>query len=104
MKISQYVIIRKYGNNSWPKYSRRMTAGSPALQSNEVAVKVTLELPDEIFTKPTFQANITVPKEAVSAPVIEAEVIDNVQKIIKQNLGFDVKLEVVEKETKKGKK
>lgn len=78
-----------------------MTAKSPALAANEVAIKVALELPDEIFTKPVFSADIKIPKEAVSAPVIEASVIDNVQEIIKQNLGFEVKLEIVEKDTKK---
>lgn len=75
-----------------------MTKESPALASNEVAIKVVLTLPDAIFDKPTFEAKIEVPNEAVSQPVITAEVIDNVQEIIKQNTGFEVKLEVVEKD------
>lgn len=75
-----------------------MTKSSPALASNEVAVKVSIELPDEIFDKPSLQANIVVPASAVSKPVINAGVIDNVQEIIKQNTGFDVRLEVVSSE------
>lgn len=72
-----------------------MTVGSPALDSNEIAVKVTLDIPDAIFDKPALEAKITIPEEAVSKPVISAEVIDNVQEIIKQNTGFEVKLEIV---------
>jgi hypothetical protein len=78
-----------------------MTKESPALASNEIAVKVSLEIPDAIFDKPTLQANITIPAEAVSKPVINAEVIDNVQEVIKQNTGFNVKLEVVDKDEEK---
>ena len=93
MQISQYIIVKK--TNKW-KHSSRMTVGTPALASNEVAVKVVLTLPDAIFDKPAFEAKVVVPEEAVSKPVITAEVIDNVQEIIKQNTGFEVKLEVVE--------
>lgn len=95
MKISQYIIIKK--KNKW-SYGSRMTKESPALASNEIAVKVSLEIPDAIFDKPTLEAQIVVPEEAVSKPVISAEVIDNVQDIIKQNTGFEVKLEVVSEE------
>ena len=98
MKISQYLIVKKYGSVHYPKYSSRLTAGSPSLQSNEIAVKLNLELPDAIFDKPAFEAKVVVPDEAVSKPVIEASVIDNVEDIIKKNTGFEVKLMVVEPE------
>jgi hypothetical protein len=75
-----------------------MTTENPALAANEVAVKVTLELPDAVFEKPAFEAKIEIPEAAVSKPVINAEVVDNVQEIIKQNTGFTVKLELIEKE------
>lgn len=93
MQISQYIVIKK--TSKW-RYSSRMTKGSPALASNEVAIKVALEIPDAVFDKPSLEAKIVIPKEAVSKPVIEAQVIDNVEQIIKQNTGFEVKLEVIE--------
>lgn len=96
MQISQYIVIKKTGTRYLSRYSSRLTKGSPALASNEIAVKVSIEVPDEIFEKPMLQAKVTIPKEAVSKPVINAEVIDNVESIIKQNTGFEVKLEVVE--------
>lgn len=92
MRVEQYIIVKKSGRFS---YSSRMTKGTPALDRNEIAVKVSIEIPDAIFERPALTATIKVPDTAVSKPVIEAEVIDNVQDIIKQNTGFDVKLEVV---------
>ncbi len=97
MKISQYLIVKRANRY---KYTSRMTVGSPALQANEVAVKISLELPDAIFDKPAFEAKVVVPDAAVSKPIISADVIDNVQDIIKQNTGFEVKLEVVEVDDK----
>lgn len=96
MQISQYIVIKKGGKGYYARYTSRLTKGNPALASNEIAVKVSIEVPDEIFDKPSLEAKITVPKEAVSQPVISAEVIDNVQEIIKQNTGFEVTLQVVE--------
>lgn len=97
MQISQYIVIKK--TNRW-KYASRMTRSSPALAANEIAVKVSIEIPDEIFDKPALTAEIKIPKEAVSKPTISAEVIDNVQDIIKQNTGFEVTLQVVEHDKK----
>lgn len=98
MQITQYIVVRKRKtySRSTGYYSSRMTVENPALDASEVAVKVTLELPDAAFEKPAFSAKIVVPKEAVSSPVIEASVVDNVQEMIRQGTGFDVKLEVVE--------
>ena len=99
MKTTQFIIVKqkktRYGYKS---YSSRLTQGSPALAADEVAVKVTLEIPDAAFEKPAFEAKIFVPDEAVSAPVIEAQVIDNVREMIKQGTGFDVRLEVVDRD------
>lgn len=106
MQISQYIIVKgkkKHTYSSYRRYSSRMSKGVPSLDADEVAVKINLELPDALFDKPSLEAKIVVPKEAVSKPVISADVIDNVQDIIKQNTGFDVRLELIEKEPKKKK-
>lgn len=92
MQLSQYIVIKRTGSGYSKRYSSRLTKGSPALLASEIAIKLEVEIPDEIFDKPALQAKVTVPKEAVSKPVIEASVIDNVEEIIKQNTGFEVKL------------
>lgn len=101
MKITQYIIVKGKKISSYSNfrtYTSRMTKGTPKLDADEVAVKVSLELPEALFDKPTLEANIEVPKEVVSKPVIDASMVDNVQDIIKQNTGFDVRLEVVDNE------
>ena len=101
MKISQYIIVKckkKSLYSGYRTFSSRMSKGNPKLDTDEVAVMVSIELPDALFDKPSLQANIVVPIEAVSKPIISAEVIDNVQDIIKQNTGFEVKLQIVDKE------
>lgn len=99
MQISQYIIVKK--KTRWSRggmYSSRMTSNNPVVEPDEIAVNVILELPDALFQRSTLQANIVIPESAVTRPVIEAEVINNVQDIIKQNSGFDVRLEVINKE------
>ena len=65
-------------------------------------MRIQVEIPDEVFDKPQFQASIKVPKDAVSAPVISAEIVDNVEEIIKTQTGFDVKLNLIEPEEDDG--
>lgn len=96
MIITSYLVIKKNGYRA----STRITKTVPSLDYNEIAVKINLQVPDELFSKPRLEASITVPKEAVSSPVIEAEVIDNIQDIIKQNTGFEVRLNLVPVEEK----
>lgn len=97
MRISNYIVVKankRYGRVH--SVSSRLTKNRPSLEANEIAVKVNLELPDELFDKPQLEATVKVPKEAVSAPVIDAEVVDNVEQIILDQTGFHVKLEVIE--------
>ena len=92
MFLERYLVVGKCQHH---KASARMTAKSPSLASNEVAVKLSLNIPDELFTKPQLQASITVPVSSVSAPVIDAEVIDNIQETISKTLGVDLSISVL---------
>lgn len=96
MKIVQYIVIKQTGSGYYKKYSSRMTRNNPAIASNEIAVKVSIDIPEAIFNKPSLEAKITVPESSVSQPVIDAVVVNDIQEIIKQNTGFDVKLEVID--------
>lgn len=101
MKIDQYIVVKgkkRNTNSSARIYSSRITKNKPSLDYDEVAVKVELEIPDAMFEKPALEAKIVIPKEAVLSPVISADVINNVEDIILQNTGFEVKLQVIEKE------
>ena len=79
MKINRYLIVGKRRNS---KPTARLTVTTPALESHEIAVKISLDIPEELFTKPQLEATIKVPEDSVNSPVIEAEVIDNIKEIV----------------------
>lgn len=93
MHLNRYLIIGKRRNQ---KPTARLSANAPALDSHEIAVKVSMELPDEIFSKPQLYASIKVPSSSVSAPAIDAEVIDNIQETIAKTLGIDLNIALIE--------
>lgn len=76
---------------SW-KTSARVSVNKPAVSSDEIAVKVAIELPATLFQRPNLEARITVPERAVQPPTISLEVIDDIERMIVANTGFDVKL------------
>lgn len=96
MKTTLYLCVKKSENRFDPSF--RVTKTKPGLMSNEIAVKINLELPDALFTKPQLEAKVTVSEKAVAPTTIDAEVVDNVEQIIKEKTGFDVKLTVVKDE------
>lgn len=93
MRLNRYLVV---GSKRHQKPSARLSVKIPALDSHEVAVLVTLEIPDALFQKPQLQASITVPADAVSAPVIEATVMDNIREIASQELGVDLQISMID--------
>ncbi|PPQ42119.1 hypothetical protein [Rhodopseudomonas palustris] len=74
--------------------SVRCTERLPSLDSGEVAIKVTAELPDALFRKPLLEAKITVPADKVSPAKIDASVADNITDVVRQNLGIDLQIKL----------
>ena len=93
MKINRYLIVGKRRNS---KPTARLTVTTPALESHEIAVKISLDIPEELFTKPQLEATIKVPEDSINSPVIEAGVIDNIKEIVSKQLGIDLNIGVVE--------
>jgi hypothetical protein len=54
----------------------RMTKGKPALRSDEIAIGITVEVPDSAFRAPIIMADLKVPDHAVMVPEISVEVIE----------------------------
>lgn len=74
----------------------RLTNKLPALTSGEVPIKLNVSVPDALFKRPQLQAQITIPESAVTAPVVSAEVLDNVKEVLSQTTGLDVQVSLVE--------
>ena len=88
MKTRHWITVRRNG-------SARLTKRKPEIDADEVSIQLALSLPDELFTKPQLQAEITVPTEVVRKEVIDASITDNVQEAIHQATGLSFAVSVV---------
>ena len=89
-------MIFKKGPYTHSELSARITKTAPRLNVGEVAVKVKVDLPQELFERPMLQASITVPKETIPQSIIDATVQDNVEKVIKEVTGAEIKFTLVD--------
>lgn len=88
------MIVRK--DSRYPyDLKARLANKLPALAVGEVPIKVDVSVPDALFKRPQLQASITVPESSVSSPVIDAVVLDNIQQVLQQQTGMDVKVSLV---------
>jgi len=93
VRLQPYLVI----TDKVRTWGYRVSSTYPKLESNEIVIRLSLEIPRKYFEKPTLQANITLPEG--KAQVIEAETISQVEEMIKQGLGITVNLNVVEPES-----
>lgn len=97
MRVTRYLIINK--PKGWgARPSVRVTTKAPRLGPRERSISVTLDLPDSLWDEPQLEATITVPDDKVSAPVIDAEVMDNIQEVLSQQLGVSLEISVIEQD------
>lgn len=97
IKIDCWFVVHR-GDPRVPAYSRRprvrVTAGEPALDRNERAIRLKVDLPLALFEPPSLAASIRVeaPREAVS---IDASAV---AEAVRQVIGMDVTIAVVDPE------
>jgi hypothetical protein len=71
----------------------RVAKNKPDTLANEVAIKVSLDLPIGLFRRPQLSATISVPEDTLPVE-ISADIQDNIVEAIRQASGMDVKLTV----------
>lgn len=76
----------------------RLTARTPKLARNEVAMQLDVEVPRALFDKPVLRAKVGVPASAAVGSVITAEVADNVAELLQAQLGLRIEIAVPEVE------
>lgn len=85
MKVSNWLVINRNGVKTVRK-------SKPSLDWDEIAVKLNLEIPDELFRRPTIEASVKVtdvPNTVYQPDLIIASIND-----IEQQLGAKVNLTV----------
>ena len=88
MKTGFWLVVKK---NS----SIRTVKHRPGLRWDEVAVYVSLDIPNELFTRPTMSASIVVDPKDVPKLEIEAKTVHDMTEILKRE-GYDINLQIVE--------
>lgn len=91
MKTQFYLITNARG-------SVRTTKTNPDLKWDEVAVHLSLDLPQILFQRPQLQGSINVKESQVLPHKIDVDVINNIQESIKQHTGVMVDLRIIEGE------
>ena len=87
MKCSGYLNIKSNG-------SVRFTKSRIGLDWNEIAVKVSLDIPDELFKRLILEAKIEVGKDIVPKPQ-PVELILNTKELIEESTGAKINFKVV---------
>lgn len=83
--------------NKWAT-SAKAVKNKPGTGPDEVAVKVRVELPVELFVRPQLEARISVSADAVSPQVVTVDIAKEIEKAVLQGTGFDLKILNTEKE------
>jgi hypothetical protein len=81
------------------KGSARITQGRPSTGYDEISILLRFDIPKELFERPKLVANVRIPAEAVRQEVITAEIVDNIESVIKSSIGMDLKVSVVDPHT-----
>lgn len=84
--------------NFWLRVNSRGSINTnktqPKVNADEVAIYMTIDLPDMLFKKPMLQAKVTIPAEVVPKPEINAQVMDNVAQAIKTATGLEMSVTI----------
>jgi len=91
MKIQQWLTISASG-------TAKISVNRPYMAVDEIAILLSLDIPDALFTKPKLVAEIKVPDTAVKPEQVTAEVTDNIEEAIKSVTGLEMRVSVVEPE------
>lgn len=106
MKVKCYVIVSAHITSppNWKPDSPprvepgpvRMTKKRPRVESNEVPIRVDLEIPDSYFYTPTLAARIELP-ETKGVPEIETSVVEGIERAVREYTGLTVHVSAPER-------
>lgn len=80
--VTTYLVLCKSSGRAWdkPVLARRLTSKRPRLAKNEIAIKLTIDLPGDIFEEAIPSVTISVPDSAVISPDdVVMEVLEDVE-------------------------
>jgi len=93
MQMTRYLVV---GYKKWGKGNAKLSAKSPSLKAHEIAIKLNLNIPDDLFLKPALEADIIIPKESVVAGKIDTEIIEDIKKTVEEGLGIHMHVSLLQ--------
>lgn len=87
MRVSNWLIINKNGIKGVRKTK-------PYLEWNEIAIKVNLDIPKELFERPLIEANLKI--DNVPNIANNVDLIINTKELIEQQTGAKIEFKVIE--------
>ena len=91
MKVQKWLTISRNG-------TAKISVNRPYMAVDEIAILLSLDIPDALITKPKLVAEIKVPETSVTPEQMTAEVTDNIAEAIKSVTGLEMRVSVVEPE------
>ena len=86
MNATQWMVINKNG-------IQKIRQSKPDLGWNEIAVRVSVEVPDELFKRPHIEASIKV--SDVPNTAYDADIVVNTKELIEQQTGAKIDFKIV---------
>jgi len=83
-----FLIIGRNGINGVRK-------SKPKLRWDEIAMKIHLDVPDELFDRPQLEATISVDPEKITPNTINPDLILNTKDLIEQAAGVKIDFKVI---------
>jgi hypothetical protein len=83
--------------SKWELGKVSVSKSKPATDEHEIAVKLSLEIPDAVFEEPVFEVKLKMPDTTRRVPDW-SEISSDVAGALTKRLGFKVKLEVPQPE------
>jgi hypothetical protein len=82
----------RYGT-PWVPGTIAVAKSKPSPRDNEVAVKITLEIPDAVFDEPVFEAKLKLPETTRNFPE-KTEIAQHLGAALSEKMGFRVKVDM----------
>lgn len=98
VSLDFYAIVSQrfttYGSQQG-KPTVRTTRNRPDCDATEVAVRISLSLPDALFKRPSLEATIRIDDD-IAPVVVNADVADNIARVVKEQMGITLHVQAPE--------
>lgn len=96
ISIDFYLMVRAEKTRSSRRFDLKLPRvvssrnGVPPSKPGEIPINLSVSLPESLFKEPQFTAAISVAEESVTPGTVSAEVVNNIQEIVRETTGLEL--------------